>query len=287
MAEFKEFYPFILFLFIFFLIQLMTEMTTESFRRRRTRRRSRARKQRKIIRSPTVKRKKLVFKYPGGGRKLKRPKRVVRGRRRITRRKVIRKGPPVPKSTTVKGTGGGDIVINIRGMVKREGHMPEIVFNDKPPASFKKSKEPAPTWGTVAKKENHMPKIIINDYPVKNEKPVETPPNWGVFAGKKEKLSKENANNPLFKFVNTIGLLVFILGPLLFMLIGIMGMELPKLGFFMFFALTLWAIFEFLFKIKLGKRSNSNTLTVMLMTLAITLGGEHVWSILDIRPQQS
>ena len=150
MAEFKEFYPFILFLFIFFLIQLATEMTTESFRRRRTRRRKKARRQRRIIKSPTVKRKKLVFKYPGGGRKLKRPKRVARPRRRITRRKVSRRGPPVPKSTTVKGTGGGDLIINIRGMVKREGHMPEIVLNDKPTASAKQVKEPSPTRCSAA-----------------------------------------------------------------------------------------------------------------------------------------
>jgi hypothetical protein len=40
-----------------------------------------------------------------------------------------------------------------------------------------------------------MPKIIINDYPVKEEKPEEKAPSWGVFAGKPKEKEKYEPND--------------------------------------------------------------------------------------------
>lgn len=178
MAEIKDFSRTIHILFVFFLLQFATQISAEGYKkegRRGRRRRS------------------------GGS-----PRRLGRPRRMIAKRPVITKIPPLAK-TTKKKSNEGDIVINIRGMVKSEGHMPEIIVNDKPPQKNEKTKvkAPAPFWGTLRKKETHMPKIIINDYPVKEEKPEEKAPSWGVFAGKpkkKEKYEPEDFGNDLNKF---------------------------------------------------------------------------------------
>jgi len=231
--------------------------------------------------------------------------------------------PPLAK-TTKKKSNEGDIIINIRGMVKSEGHMPEIIINDKPPQKKKVSKKPAPApfWGSLRKQENHMPKIIINDYPVKEEKPEEKAPSWGVFAGKpekKEKYEPKDFERDVNKFgkdsakayeknvkpvpetgiINTcdkgsgkkvlatvVNLVVLV--PILYFLSKLLtdNMEYEQLNVYwvILFSLGVWWVAKNLLNINMNFKSEGNFLNFLIIVLFLSYSSDLTYNIIFKKP---